>query len=47
MKVVNPFTDKITKKRYEVGDIYEGSKERIAILTEKGFLAAETDKKKK
>lgn len=47
MKVINCFTDKVTKLRYEVGDKFEGSKERIKELQEKGFLETEKPKKDK
>jgi hypothetical protein len=36
MNVIKPFTCKVTKKRYEAGDVYEGP--RGAELAEKGFV---------
>jgi hypothetical protein len=36
MKVLKPFTCKVTKKRYEAGEVYEGS--RGAELAAKGLV---------
>jgi hypothetical protein len=44
MKVLKPFTCKVTKKRYEAGEVYEGS--RGAELAAKGFVE-EVEKEKK
>jgi hypothetical protein len=38
MKVLQPFTCKVTKKRYEAGDVYEGN--RGAELAAKGLVEA-------
>jgi len=37
MQVIKRFNDKATKKRYEVGDIYNGGREKE--LEEKGYIA--------
>lgn len=47
MKVIKCFTDKYTKKRYEVGDKFDGTKERAKELQEKGFLEIEKEATKK
>lgn len=39
MEVIKRFRDKETKRLYEKGDLYKGSKERVSLLTKKGFLA--------
>jgi hypothetical protein len=36
MKVLKPFTCKVTKKRYEAGEVYEGN--RGVELAAKGFV---------
>lgn len=38
MKVKQEFVDRDTGAAYAVGDIYEGSPERIAELRERGYL---------
>lgn len=47
MIVTKPFTDKITKVRYEQGEEFEGSKERVKELQDKGFLEEKPKKEKK
>jgi hypothetical protein len=42
MKVIKPFTCKVTKIRYEAGSDYTGA--RGAELAEKGFLEADKEK---
>jgi hypothetical protein len=44
MKVLKPFTCKVTKKRYEAGEVYEGN--RGVELAAKGFVE-EVEKEKK
>lgn len=39
MKVIKAFNDKVTRKRYNVGDTYSGDRERE--LEKKGFLKRE------
>jgi hypothetical protein len=41
MKVIKPFTCKVSKKRYEAGDQYEGT--RGQELKDKGFLEGEEE----
>lgn len=38
MKVIKRFRDKHTKKLYNIGDKFEGSKERVEELQKLGFL---------
>lgn len=40
-KVFVNFTDKITRKYYVPGDVYDGTPERVAELAAKGILRVE------
>ncbi|MFS1513632.1 hypothetical protein VQL36_14500 [Chengkuizengella sp. SCS-71B] len=41
--VIRGFIDKITKKQYKMGDLYEANKERAVELTNGGFIAVEVN----
>ncbi|MFS1511750.1 hypothetical protein VQL36_04835 [Chengkuizengella sp. SCS-71B] len=41
--VIRGFIDKITKKQYKMGDLYEANKERAAELNNGGFIAVEVN----
>lgn len=44
-KVIQPFTCKISRNNYKLGDVYEGSSERIDELIAKGKVEAEQPEK--
>ncbi|MGJ9383231.1 hypothetical protein [Salipaludibacillus sp. CF4.18] len=45
-KVIKPFTDKCTRKRYPIGSEYEGSSSRTFELHSLGFIEKEVEQEK-
>ena len=47
VKVLIPFTDKVTKKKYKVGEIIEVTAKRFNEITEKGKLICPVEENEK